>query len=142
MITFFKGHKIEYNLAKSNLRGMVANLAGVSEKDVTTALVMYDPKTNTITVDERASETYAWHAAIHESICCGPYSFLAPATDNPEERCGLIDLMLVDNMPESEREAYVANRIEMFDTLISMGLNPQLNHQFQKAIELLKRWKP
>ena len=135
----FNGTDISFNLVRGNLRKEVASLfPETSEGDITDALVRYNLNTNTVTVDECASDSYAKYAAIHECICCGPYCTLAPDTDDPSKRCGLIDKMLIQDMPESERETYVAKRIEMFKTLIEKRLNPPLEHAFKESLETLK----
>ena len=135
----FNGNKMAFNLVRGNLRKEVASyFPGVSEEDITDGLVKYDPDTNTVAVDERASDSYAKYAAIHECICCGPYEDLAPATDSPNRRCGLIDKMLIQTMPESERKAYKEKRIEMFKTLIERKLNPPMEPAFLESIETLE----
>lgn len=135
----FKGSQITYNLAVSNLREEVARFfPGISEEDVSDGLVKYNPHTNTVTVDKHVNGSYAKYAAIHECICCGPYRHLAPVTDDPNKRCGLIDKMLIQAMPESEREAYKAKRIEMFDTLIQRNLNPPMKPVFLESLKTLK----
>lgn len=78
------------------------------------------------------------HAAIHECICCGPYKDLAPAADSLNRRCGLIDKMLIQTMPESERKAYRTKRIEMFRTLIERKLNPPMEPAFLESIKTLE----
>ena len=137
----FKGNELNFNLSRSNLRKQAAKGSirpGTSEEDMPDSLVWCDKDTNTITVDESASDSYATYAAIHECICCGSYKGLFPDPEDPERRCGLIDKMLIQAMPESERKTYIAKRIEMFRTLIEHGLNPQYDTQFLKSIETLE----
>lgn len=135
----FGGTQIVFNLVRGNLRKEVASyFPGVSEEDISDGLVKYDPGTNTVAVDECASDSYAKYAAIHECICCGPYKDLAPTTDDPDKRCGLIDKMLIQAMPESEQKAYKAKRVEMFKTLIERRLNPQMEPAFQESLKTLE----
>jgi hypothetical protein len=118
---------------------MVARLfPGTAKEDISDGLVLFDQDTNTITLDICAGEHYAMYAALHECICCGHYGDLAPQTDDPNERCGLIDKMLVEIMPGPKRRAYIEKRIEMFETLIERGLNPPMEPMFKKSIEILK----
>lgn len=104
---------------------------------VTDALVQYDNNSDTVTVDSRASDSYAKYATIHECICCGRYKGLFPMEDSPR-RCGEIDRMLISLMPESEREAYIEKRIEMFETLLGRNLRPELNETFRCSLQTLK----
>lgn len=135
----FNGHKIVFNLVRGNLRKEVASyFSGVSEENVSDSLVKYNPRTNTVTVDDVASDSYAHYAGIHECICCGPYRDLVSDTDDPNKRCGLIDKMLIQAMPESEREAYRAKRIEMFKTLIEKKLNPPMEPVFLESLKTLE----
>ena len=135
----FNGHQITCNLVRSNLRKEVAGyFPGVSEEDISDGLVKYDSRTNTVTVDEHASDSYAKYAAIHECICCGPYKDLAPATEDSDKRCGLIDEMLIQTMPESEQKVYKEKRIEMFKTLIEKKLNPPMESAFLESLKTLE----
>lgn len=135
----FNGVQMTFNLVKGNLRKEVASyFPGISEEDISDGLVKYDPSTNTIAVDECASDSYAKYAAIHECICCGPYKELAPSTDDSNKRCGLIDEMLILAMPESERKAYREKRIEMFRTLIGRKLNPPMEPMFLESLSILE----
>lgn len=135
----FKGNRISYNLVRGNIRKEVSGyFAGTSEDDFTDALVKYDPKTNTVAVDEHASDDYAKYAAIHECICCGPYGHLAPEVDNPNKRCGAIDKMIVAAIPKQKRAAYIAKRIEMFETLIEKHLNQSMEPAFHESLKMLK----
>lgn len=109
----------------------------VNCEDLTDALVNYDHKSESVTVDVRASDEYALWATTHEMICCGPYKYLAPKTDRECCRCGAIDLMLLDVMPEESRREYRAKRLEMFKTLIKENLNEPMNESFKHAIEAL-----
>lgn len=139
MQVLFDGNPITFNLVRGNLRKEVADyFSGVSEEDVTDGLVKYDSSTNTVAVDECASDSYAKYAAIHECICCGPYKDLAPATDDSNKRCGLIDKMLIQAMPESERKAYKEKRIEMFKTLIERKLRPSMDPAFLESLKTLE----
>ena len=139
MIIIFNGTEFNYDLNRFNLRkGVAGSFPGVPEEEISENLVMYDEKTNTVTVDEKASDSYAKYAAIHECICCGRYKELAPDVDDPNKRCGAIDLMLIQNMPESDRETYKTKRIEMFKTLIEGNLNPPMEPLFRESITMLE----
>lgn len=105
--------------------------------EVTDALVQYDEESNTVTVDSRASDSYAKYAMIHECICCGRYKHLFPMIG--VIRCGEIDKMLISSMPESDREPYIQKRIEMFETLLDRNLNPRFNKSFKCSLQLLKK---
>lgn len=132
------GKELDFNLVRSNfLKEIVGFFPGVLEDDITDALVKYDSSTNTVAVDERVSDSYAKYAAVHECICQGPYHNLAPSTDDPNKRCGLIDKMLIESMSEPEKKAYITKRIEMFKTLIEKKLNPPLESMFRESIEML-----
>lgn len=135
----YNGDCLEFNLVRSDLRGEVAGfLPGVSKEDVPDSLVKYDPRTNTVTVDESASEEYAELAAIHECICCGPNRGLAPKTLIPRRRCGQIDIMLMKDLPKSDRVVYRTKRIEMFEFLINHGLNKPMEKTFRESLATLK----
>ena len=135
----FKGNQMVFNLIRGDLRKEVADyFPGLSEDNISNGLVKYDPNTNTVAVDECVNGLYAEYAAIHECICCGPYENLAPATSDPNKRCGLIDKMLIQAMPESEREAYRVKRIEMFKTLIERKLSPSLEPMFKESLRTLE----
>ena len=97
-----------------------------------------DGETDKVFVDERASDSYAKYAAIHECICQGRCKHLAPLVDDPDMRCSEIDKMIIATMPESERKAYIEKRIEMFKALIDKNLNPQLTPMFEKSLKALQ----
>ena len=115
MKTKFNGHHIQCNLKYADLRGEIAGYFEVPKTDVSDGLVKYNSRSNTVTVDQAADSYYSNYAAIHECICCGPYKELAPKTHDLKRRCGLIDKMIIESMPESERKPYTAKRIEMFE---------------------------
>ena len=92
-----------------------------------------------ITVDNAADEPYSKWASIHECICCGRYRLLSPAAPDPRQRCGEIDRMIVEQMPEAERAPYIAKRIEMFQTLSAKKLNPAMEHSFRESLKILKQ---
>ena len=108
------------------------------DEGITDSLVQYDEGSNTVTVDSRASDSYAKYAAIHECICVGRCKSLFPIGTDERKRCGEIDKMLISLMPEAEREAYIQKRIEMFETLLDRNLRPDLNETFKMSIQLLK----
>ena len=132
------GRKIECNLRQNDIRKLVANMNSISKESVTDGLVQYDKATDTVTVDDNASPSYAKYAAIHECICCGKYGHLAPKTEDAESRCGLIDVMLTKLMTTPEREAYIQKRIEMYNDLLRFNLNPSYNAQFKKSLKTLQ----
>ena len=110
------------------------------DKKLTDSLVQYNPRRQTVTVDSRADETYKFFASIHEAICVGNFKHLAPKVEDPLDRCGMIDLMLLEEIPVEYREKYVKKRIEMFETLISKHLNPKLEESFKHSLKILKSW--
>ena len=128
----FQGNSITFNLRKVDYR----NLLG---KRISDTLVQYDPTNNTITVDKRADPRYVKYAAVHECICCGRYQHLAPDMDNPYDRCGAIDWMIVTTMPERDREWYIKKRLEMFKTLLDRRLNPEMNESFRHSMVMLEK---
>ena len=130
------GTEVNCNLKKSDIREQLSKW--YPKETISDSLVMYDPASNTVTVDISASDEYAKYAAIHECICCGPYKDLAPKTDNPKKQCGLIDVMLLKEMPAENRSKYRAKRIEMFKDLLEKHLNPSLEEQFKQSIEILE----
>ena len=104
---------------------------------LTDSLVQYNHDANIVTVDTRASDQYAMWAGTHEAICCGPYKHLAPKA--PElDRCGKIDVMLIELMPEDYRSEYQLKRLEMFETLIEKNLTPHFTPSFKRSIEILE----
>ena len=128
----FQCNPISFNLKKFNYRTIFG-------KKITDTLVQYDPTNNTITVDERADPRYIKYAAIHECICCGRYQHLAPEMENPYDRCGGIDWMIVTSMPQKDREWYLEKRIEMFRTLIDRKLNPEMTESFRHSKVMLEK---
>lgn len=94
--------------------------------------------THKVIVDERASDSYAKYASIHECICQGRCKHLAPKVTNPNMRCGEIDKMIVSTMPEPERQPYIEKRIEMFETLLDKHLNRPLEPLFCESLKILK----
>ena len=115
----YQGRPIYFKLKKFDYRKQFGN-------DITTVLVQYDPQTETITVDERASQKYVKYATVHECFCCGPYCKLAPKTKDPNDRCKEIDWQIIAAMPVKDQKEYVQKRIEMFETLLNRNLNPAL----------------
>ncbi len=136
--------KITYGLKGQNIR-ILLNTADFSRelRDPKTpnSLVKYNPKAKTVTVDSRADETYALFAAIHESICCGAYKHLAPKVDNPLDRCGMIDVMLLEEIPRNYRKTYIEKRIEMYETLLSKNLRSDLEEVFKHSLAILRSWQ-
>lgn len=129
MVFDFRGETVECNVGRFDFRKQFG--------EITDSLVKYDDNSNTVIVDSRASESYAEYATIHECICCGRRKDLFPMEDNPK-RCGEIDKMLISIMPESEREAYIKKRIEMFEALLDRNLNPDFNDTFRCSLQTLK----
>ena len=106
---------------------------------MTDSLVQFNPSTNKVTVDTRASCFYADFAGLHECICCGKYGDLAPKGAEGIDRCGFIDIMLLDYMSDGFASVYREKRIEMYKTLIERNLNPKLNDRFERAIAILEK---
>ncbi len=127
----FNGKRLRFNLNKVDYSKYFG--------EVTDSLVQFDGETNTVTVDERASDSYARYAAIHECICCGRYRDLFSINVDPNRRCGEIDKMLLAKMPKPEREFYLGKRIEMFETLLNKNLNPGMAESFKTSLEMLKK---
>lgn len=132
-VLLVKGVEVKFDLERDNFIDIVG------DKDLTDALVRYNSSLNRVTADERASDVYAIFAGAHECICCGRYGFLAPSGANSLDRCGLIDMMLSYHIPKEHVADYIGKRIEMYETLIRLGLNPAMNERFKRAIEILKR---
>ena len=108
------------------------------------ALVMYEKGVDfdVITVDDSMiNEDYCWYASIHECICCGAYQFMAPEVEDPLDRCGMIDVMILDWMLPEERRNYLEKRIEMFEALIEKNLNPALTEQFEHSLAILENYE-
>ncbi|MBR3116162.1 hypothetical protein IKF30_02955 [Candidatus Saccharibacteria bacterium] len=129
MVFDLNGATIECNTGRFDFRKQFG--------EITDSLVKYDEESNTVTVDSRASESYAKYATIHECICCGRRKDLFPVEESLK-RCGEIDKMLLSIMPESERETYIKKRIEMFEALLDRNLNPDLNDTFRCSLQTLK----
>lgn len=91
-----------------------------------------------VSVDKTADDAYAYYAGAHECICMGCYKSLAPSVKNPDDRCGAIDLMLMEKMSLEYREIYRKKRIKMFETLIDKDLSPSRNKSFKRSIEILQ----
>ena len=107
----------------------------------TDSLVEYYPEYGIVSVDERATQEYALWASIHECIYQGKHKDLCPPVENPEDRRGMIDIMLLNAMPQWYREEYRKKRIEMYATLAYNNLNPTQKNSFLRAIELLENYK-
>ncbi len=135
---YYNGRPLEFNFEWADIRKEVSNLTGLPKEKISKYLVKYNPVTNTIVVDEGASIIYAKNACIHENICCGNYGSLAPKTTSEKRRCGLIDKMLIEKMPEQDRAPYRTERLEMYKTLIELNLNPRANDSFREAIKILE----
>lgn len=109
------------------------------DADIAKTLVMFDPVTKTVTVDNSADPQYALWAGIHECICClDEFNSIAPAVEDPKDQCGAIDQKLLSRMPRDLRELYRENRIKMFESLIKYHLNPALEEQFAHSLAILK----
>lgn len=130
--------RIEFN---GNIVDVTLGRTDFASQFGTDSLVYFSSEggTDQVFVDEQASESYAKYAALHECICMGKCGHLAPAVDDPELRCSAIDKMIVDAMPEAERQDYVNKRIEMFETLINKNLNPGMTSTFEKSLKELKK---
>lgn len=97
-------------------------------------LVQYDPVLGIVTVDYRASDEYAKWAGIHEAICCGKFSDLVPAGDDPIGRCARIDELVMAIMPATYRLKYSRKRYEMFGFLIERGFSSELRESFERSL--------
>ena len=49
----------------------------------------------------------------------------------------IIDLMLLEMMPENFRQEYRAKRLEMFQVILDLHLNDASRESFEQSIELL-----
>ena len=107
-----------------------------NHEDVVDVLVKYTTG-GKIVVDTRASDDYALWAATHEMICQGPYGYLSPEVDQECCRCGEIELMLLDIMPEELRQDYRSKRLKMLRALTDLRLHVSLEESFKCAIEML-----
>ena len=97
-------------------------------------LVQYDPESEIVTVDNRASDDYAKWAGLHEAICCGKYSDLVPAGDDPLGRCARIDELVMAIMPATYRSEFSRKRYEMFGFLIERGFSPEFRESFERSL--------
>ncbi len=112
-------------------------------KELAKTLVQFDPVKRLVTVDDSTDEQYAVWSGIHECICCTKeFSSLAPEVEDPLDRCGSIDLMLMSKMKERLRSTYRESRITMFDTLLKYHLSPPLKEQFEHSLKLLRDTRP
>ena len=135
----YKDSLVTFNINSANVRKIAAERCGAeSEDNMPDSLVLFDPASQTITVDKNASKFYTKYAALHKCICCGHYPELAPEVDDPNKRCGEIDKMLLDSMAESEKKLYLAKRIEMFESLLENNLNPPLEQSFRESLNTLQ----
>ena len=126
------GEEVKFLIRRFNFAGYF------KDGGLTDSLVIYDPSSKCVTVDERANDTYVKYAGIHECICVGSCGYLAPEVEDSKKRCAAIDKMLIANMSKEEADAYVKKRIEMFETLLDKNLNPNLNESFKASLAELK----
>ena len=91
--------------------------------------------------DSRADSSYMTYAGLHECICCGSHKGLAPKVSDAHDKCGAIDLMILEEMPFSYRKTYILKRIEMFQTLLNRRLyeTKEQKVQFEQALEVMKK---
>lgn len=96
---------------------------------------------NRFLFDLRADNSYMTYAGLHECVCCGSYKELAPKVSDISDKCGAIDLMIIEEMPFEYRKTYVLKRIEMFQTLLDKRLykTQELKKQFEHALEIMKK---
>ena len=130
MVFYFNGKAVECNTNRFNYSQYFG--------EVTDSLVQYDENTNTVTVDERASDVYARYATIHECVCCGRHQDMFLWANDKNRRCIEVDKMLISLMPESDRESYIKKRIEMFKTLLERNLRPDMNESFKNSLKGLE----
>lgn len=110
------------------------------DENLVDSLVRFDDKTkDLVKVDVRVDDTYAIFAGVHECICCGKYQHLAPAGAKGVDRCGLIDIMLMQYMPAEYVETYRKKRIAMHKELLKRNFSVDLHPQFRRAIEILSK---
>lgn len=133
MKTIFNGTEINCTVEEADFSRYI-------KRDITPYLVWYDSIKNSVTVDERADDSYIKYATIHECICCGKYGHLARPTEDPELRCSEIDMMLIESMPEEEGYAYAKKRIDMFKAIISENLRSDMNDVFKKSLARLEAY--
>ena len=126
----FLGNPIYHGLERTDFRKVYG-------EDITDAFVQYDPKTETVFVDERATWQYAKYAAIHECICQGEYHHLAPKMDDQNNRCKNIDWLIIAAMPEYDRKAYIEKRIEALKAMLSRGINPEMKESYARDLSML-----
>ncbi len=113
----------------------------LKDEGLTDSLVQFDPESELVTVDERATKKYAKYAAIHECICCGKKAHLVPSLGEGDfDRCARVDRLIMEHMPESYRKEYSRKRVEMFETLLKKGLNPTLNNSFEHSLDFHRRF--
>lgn len=131
----FNGKRIQFGVKSYNFREYL------KDDNLTDSLVWYDPETNSVIIDERADVLfYGRYAGMHETICLGPYSDLAPKVENSNARCFEIDKMLIDSMDDVEKKReYIKKRIEMHQTILDKNLNPALAEHCKYAIDAFKK---
>lgn len=132
--------KTVFNGTEINCTVEEADFSRYIKRDITPYLVWYDSIKNSVTVDERADNSYIKYATIHECICCGKYGHLARQTEDPELRCSEIDMMLIESMSEEEGYAYAKKRIDMFKAIISENLRPEMEDVFKKSLARLEAY--
>ena len=154
----FLGRAIEFFLIREDFS------KDFGDPGLTDSLVRYHVKNNIVRCDSRAEDWYCGFAALHETICCGPYEFIVPKRlfvkpvdaknflkasgvsgeyqiRDIYDRCGVIDLIITEKMPRNLQKDYIEKRIEMFRTLLSRklyGNDEDLKQGFERALELLK----
>jgi hypothetical protein len=132
---YFKGYPVKVKLER-------AEYAAFFGDDSPISLIQYDHKTDIVSADERATDSYASHAALHECICCGRYKHLATELVDPLDRCAEIDKEIAMAMSPEGRTAYIRQRIEMFKFLIANHLNPSMEDSFRRSIKILSEEFP
>ena len=132
MKVVFKGTSIDFELRRADF---------VKQYGVDSLVWFSSGETDMIIVDEQVSDSYAKYASIHECICQGKCKHLAPMVADPNVRCGEIDKIIVEAMPEFERKPYIEKRIEMFETLLDKHLNRLLEPMFRESLKILESLK-
>ncbi len=153
----FLGKNVEFFMMREDFSKIL------KDSDLPTSLVNYHKASNIVTCDSRAEDWYVKYAGLHEAVCCGSYGSLVPRwifrrptevqkflnihgvsgrydIRDVSDRCGVIDLLIIEQMPKTLQRIYLKRRIEMFRTLLSRKLygdDEDLRKSFERALELL-----
>ena len=95
-----------------------------SSDPTTKYLVLFNPKTKTIYVDNRADAKYKTFAALHEEICCGGLhsDLISLRGVDATQRCREVEKFVASACGDYRKE-YLKKRKAMFEYIINEKLN-------------------